>query len=77
MRENFLSIIYKKSIKVVNIFEANNVELASNMLFIKSGNKIWRNIGDYAYNLHNSSGIVYVTEEVFDEFPLKNWKEYR
>jgi hypothetical protein len=76
MSDNTLTIICKCDTIVVTLAEANRIELASNKLYQMSKDEIWKEIGDHAYNLRNSSASVYVTENIFNEFPLKNWKEY-
>jgi hypothetical protein len=76
MSGNTLTITSWCNKRVITLAEANGTELASNMLYMRSKDDIWKEIGDCAYNLCYSSATVDVTEEILNEFPLKDWKEY-
>ena len=65
---------------VITFKDSNNTELAANIIHrnmnTDTDKAIWKDIGNQAFNLRNTSSIVHVNSEIFDMFPLKYWKEY-
>lgn len=59
--------------------EAVQQELASNKVFQKTGDEVWKKIGDVAYAAFNKKEykMITVPDYIFAQLPLKHWECYK
>lgn len=74
--QNTIEIVCGMHSKVIRYDEAQKTELSSYILYMKTKDDTWKIIRDKAYNLYYTSAIVFVPPCVYNQFPLKNWREY-